>query len=103
MLILNYYYINKCYGTLYCRHIHIIALTTVRLSLNGKYFEDFIMNVFKYIVFLESTHVCITISYGMPIISLICSNWPKILKFPVPVYVMFTLYMLICIEISKSI
>ena len=38
----------------------------------------------------------------MPIISLICSNWPKILKFPVPVHVVFTLYMLICIDILSQ-
>ena len=95
MLIFKCYCIfNKFYATLHCHHIHM-ALTDISLSLKGKYSEDFTMNVFKYIVFLESTHVCIFISYGMPIISLICRNWSKILKFPVPVHVVFTLYMLI--------
>ena len=41
----------------------LTAVKEVRLSLTGKYSEDFITNVVKYIVFLESTHVCISIIY----------------------------------------
>ena len=33
------------------------------------------------------THVCISISYLMPIISLICTNGSEMLKFSVPVHV----------------
>ena len=71
----------------------------VRLSLEEKYF---IMNVFKHTIFLESTNICITISYVIPITSLICCNGSEILKSPVPVHVVVTFYMPTCIEIIKS-
>ena len=60
------------------------------------------MNVLKHIVFLGCAEVCISISYLIQIMLMICTNWPEILKFPVPVHIVFTLYMLICIEIIKS-
>ena len=37
--------------------------------------------VLKNIVFLGSTQVCISISYLIKIIFVLCINWPEVLKF----------------------
>ena len=101
MLISKYFfYVLRCYVTLGRHHIHI-PLTNVGLSPRGKYSVNIIMNTLKHIVYLGSTQVCISICYLIQIVLVICSNLPEILKFPVPVHVVLTLHMLICIQIFR--